>query len=182
LSDETAKQSTDQQEQSDVRSLKEQLAQEKKRSEELLVKLKYLQADFENYRKRADKERREVEEASVRGVVLKLLAVLDELGLAVENAKSGEGRMLLEGITMVHKNLITALESEGLQRIKAVGEPFDPRLHDAVEKVNGSSKEDMVVGEIRSGYTFRGQVIRPSMVKVELAMKAAKVEGAEKHE
>ena len=182
MSDETAKQSTDQQEQSDVRSLKEQLAQEKKRSEELLVKLKYLQADFENYRKRADKERREVEEASVRGVVLKLLAVLDELGLAVENAKSGEGRMLLEGIAMVHKNLITALESEGLQRIKAVGEPFDPRLHDAVEKVNGSSKEDMVVGEIRSGYTFRGQVIRPSMVKVELAMKAAKVEGAKKHE
>lgn len=158
------------------------LAQEKKRSEELLMKLKYLQADFENHRKRADKEMREVEEASVRGLVLKLLSVLDELGLATENAKSGKGGELLEGIKMVHKNLNAVLESEGLRKIKAVGEPFDPKVHEAVEKVEGSSKGDVVVGEIRPGYMFRGQVIRPSMVKVELASKVAKVEGAKKHE
>jgi molecular chaperone GrpE len=178
LSDEKVKQSTGPREEGAPSAAEALLAQEKKKGEELLMKLKYLQADFENYRKRTVKEMREVEDASVRNLVLKLLSVLDELGLAIQNAKPDEGGELLEGIRMVHKNLNAALESEGLRRISAVGEPFDPSLHEAVEKVEGSSQgDDVVVGEIRTGYTFRGQVIRPSMVKVELALKAAKVGG-----
>lgn len=182
MSDETAKQSVGRQAVSEDASPEALLAREKKKGEELLVKLKYLQADFENYRKRNDKEMREAEEASVRSLVLKLLSVLDELGLAIQNSKPVGGGSLLEGIKMVHKSLNAALESEGLRRIKAVGEPFDPRLHDAVEKVEGSSKGDVVIGEIRPGYTFRGQVIRPSMVKVELASKPTRAEEAKNHE
>ncbi len=150
------------------------LAEEKRRSEELLTRLKYLQADFENYRKRVEKEIKDVEEYSTRSLVASLLSVVDELELAVEHA-GGEkgGRDLKEGVRMVHKNLMSALESAGLKRIEAVGKPFDPGLHEAVEKVQGKSRgEDIVVEEVRSGYTFRGQVIRPSMVKVELATKA----------
>jgi molecular chaperone GrpE len=148
------------------------------KQEELLTRLKYLQADFENYRKRTEKEIRDAEEYSVRNLVVKLLSVLDELELAVEHSESGEGRAeLKEGVEMVHKNLMSALLSVGLKRIAAVGKQFDPVLHVAVEKTKGrSSGEDMVVEEVRPGYTFRGQVIRPSMVKVELATKTAQEE------
>ncbi len=158
----------------DVASSEVPLVQERKRNEDLLTRLKYLQADFENYRKRTEKEVRDVEEYSVRNLVVKLLSVVDELELAVGHAEAEDGRTeLREGVEMVHKNLMSALESVGLKRIAAVGKPFDPEFHEAVEKTRGkSSGGDMVVEEVRPGYTFRGQVIRPSMVKVELATKA----------
>jgi molecular chaperone GrpE len=160
----------DQDTEGDVAAL---LVDEKKRSEELLTRLKYLQADFENYRKRIEKEIKEVEEYSVRSLVLKLLSVVDELELAVEHAEAEKARSdLKEGVKMVRKNMMSALESAGLKRMEVVGKPFDPSLHEAAEKVQGkSSKEDIVVQEIRAGYTFRGQVIRPAMVKVELGTK-----------
>lgn len=147
----------------------EALERERKKNEELASKLRYLQADFENYRKRVDKEMENVKESSIRNLVLKLLSAVDELSLAIENARKDGNLELLEGIKMVHKNLVASLEAEGVERIPAVGEAFDPRLHEAVEKVHGSSGGDRVVGEVRPGYKFRGQVIRPSMVKVELA-------------
>jgi molecular chaperone GrpE len=154
--------------------LKEQLASERKKAEEHLTRLKYLQADFENYRKRMDKEMKEVEESSARGVATKLLGVLDELELAMEHSE-GEARAseLKEGVNMVYKKLDGTLASLGLKKIECVGKPFDPAFHEAVEKVQGKGSADIVVQEVRSGFTFRGQVLRPSMVKVELAAKAA---------
>lgn len=151
--------------------LKAALDEERKRNEEYLTRLKYLQADFENYRKRADKELRDTVDSSLRGLVTTLLSALDELELAIENTQKGEhsGEML-DGLKMVQKNLVSSLEAAGLSEIDCVGKPFDPSLHEAVEKVEGSSVEkDTVREEIRPGYTFRGRVIRPSMVKVELA-------------
>ncbi|MDA4125126.1 MAG: nucleotide exchange factor GrpE [Thaumarchaeota archaeon] len=164
--------------QADVTSSDGLVVQEGKQDEELLTRLKYMQADFENYRKRTEKELRDVEEASVRNLVVRLLSVVDELELAVEHSEGGSaGNELTEGVEMVHKNLVSALESVGLRRIVAVGKVFDPALHEAVEKTRGrSAGADIVVEEIRPGYTFRGQVIRPSMVKVELAKKAAQEE------
>jgi len=150
------------------------LIQEKRKNEELVTKLKYLQADFENYRKRTEKETREVEELSVRNLVLRLLSVLDELELAIQIAeKSSPKREVVEGLKMVHKNLSSTLEAEGLKKIEAVGKPFDPRLHEAVEKTEGKSGEAMVVDEIRKGFTFRNQLIRPTLAKVELGSEAA---------
>jgi molecular chaperone GrpE len=147
------------------------LSQEKRKNEEYLTRLKYLQADFENYRKRAGKELKDTVDSSLRGLVTTLLSTLDELELAIENARKGEHNgELLDGLKMVQKNLVSSLEAAGLSKIDCVGKPFDPSLHEAVEKVEGSSAEkDTVVGEIRPGYTFRGRVIRPSMAKVELA-------------
>jgi molecular chaperone GrpE len=150
----------------------ELLEQERKRNEELITKMKYLQADFENYRKRMEKEMRDVEELSVSGLVTRLLSVLDELELAVTNSeKTDQGQAVLDGIRMVYKNLSSALRAAGLKRIEAVGMPFDPKLHEAVETTQGSKDMSVVVEEIRSGYTFGGRVLRPSMVKVELASK-----------
>ena len=72
----------------------------------------------------------------------------------------------------------SALESEGLQRIKAVGEPFDPSAHEAVDKVQGKDNtEDKVLEELRKGYTFKGKVLRPSAVKVEMAARQEKAKG-----
>jgi len=154
-------------------ALKAQLAEGKGSDTELLNRLKYMQADFENYRKRTEKEMGEIEENSSKGLVLRLLSVLDELDLAVKHASDDASRTdLQEGIEMVRKNMYSALESSGLRRIDSVGKPFDPSKHEAVAKVQGSSLgPDVVVEELRTGYTFRGHVIRPSMVKVELGMK-----------
>lgn len=159
-------------------SLKAEFAGGKGHDTELLNRLKYMQADFENYRKRTEKEMREMEENSTKGLVIKLLSVLDELDLAVKHAKDDTGTTeLQEGIEMVQKNLYSELESAGLRKIEPVGKPFDPSQHEAVARVQGSSSgSDIVVEELRTGYTFRGHVIRPSMVKVELGMKE-QVEG-----
>lgn len=150
----------------------EDLNKERKKVEDLTVRLKYMQADLENLRKRADREVREAGEAPVKSLVGKLLVVLDELELASKHAEEDESGQLKEGIAMVRRNLSAALESVGVERIECVGRPFDPSLHEAVEKVEGGGDDDLVVEELRPGYMFRGQLLRPSMVKVQLAKSA----------
>ena len=160
---------------SQLEALRRELAEEKKRNEELLTRLKYMQADFENFRKRMDRELKEAGESLTKGLATKLLVVQDELDLAAKHAVTGtENGELKEGIGMVQKNLEAALESVGVERIEAIGKPFDPSIHEAVAKTQGDSDRDMVVEEVRPGFTFRGQLLRPSMVKVELASKPTK--------
>jgi molecular chaperone GrpE len=148
--------------------------QERTRGEDYLTRLRYLQADFENYRKRVDREIRDIEEFSTSSLIRKLLPVLDDLELATASAgKDTSSKGFLEGVTMVQKNLAGVLESEGLKAIDAVGKPFNPELHEAVERVDGkSNRQDTVVGEIRKGYILKDKVLRPSMVRVESAVKA----------
>lgn len=163
----------------DLAKLEKTLEEERKRNEEYLTSLRYLQADFENYRKRVDREIRELEEFSTLGLVRKLIPVLDDLDLAVASAGKAEDKGILEGVKMVQKNLNTALESEGLQRIKAIGEPFNPSTHEAVDKVQGNDSSDKVIEEMRKGYTFKGKVLRPSAVKVELAARREPAKGGQ---
>ena len=163
----------------EAETLRQELAEQKKLNGELLTRLKYAQADLENYRKRMDKELKDAGESVARGLLARLLVVQDELDLAVKHSEGKErgGDTVKEGITMVRGNLRTVLESAGLQRIEVVGKAFDPALHEAVEKVQGDSKgQDMVVEEVRPGFTFRGTLLRPAMVKVELAAKSAEEE------
>ena len=165
----------------DLARLEKTLEEERKRNEEYLTSLRYLQADFENYRKRVDREIRELEEFSTLGLVRKLIPVLDDLDLAVATAGKAEDKGILEGVKMVQKNLNSALESEGLHRIKAVGEPFNPSSHEAVDKVQGKDSSDKVIEEMRKGYTFKGKVLRPSAVKVELAARKEAAKGEQQH-
>ena len=162
----------------DTESLERELSEERKKNEELLTRLKYAQADLENYRKRMDKELKEAGESVTRSLVGRLLVVQDELDLAVKHVKGGPGGAeTMEGIAMVQRNLFSALRAAGVEKIEAVGRPFDPSVHEAVEKSQGSAQgPDMVVEEVRPGFLFRGQVLRPSMVKVELASRGAKEE------
>lgn len=151
------------------------LEEAERKNEQLATSLKYLQADFENYRKRTEKEMKDVEDFATSKLVIRLLSVLDELELAISNAEaSGEDGVLLDGIRMVYKSLGSTLEKEGLRKIEAVGKPFDPELHEAVEKVSGDGEgEPTVMEEIRKGFLFKNQVIRPSMVKVKLGSTGA---------
>lgn len=149
-------------------TLRKELLEERIRSKELLNRVRYAQADLENYRKRAEKEAADARDSAVKGLVGRLLVVLDELALAVEHAEAGgNSEDLSEGFRMVEKNLGAALESVGVERIEALGKPFDPAQHEAVEKTEGSGPgEEVVVEELRAGYTLKGQVLRPSMVRV----------------
>lgn len=159
----------------DLKRLERSLDDERRRNEELMTSFRYLQADFENYRKRVDREIRELEDFSTVGLVKKLIPVLDDIDLAVATAAKSEDKGLLEGVKMVQKSLGSALESEGLRKIDAVGQPFDPSSHEAVDKVQGTDNpSDIVVEEMRKGYTFKGKVLRPSAVKVKVAGRAEK--------
>jgi molecular chaperone GrpE len=98
--------------------------------------------------------------------------VLHELELATAARQKEDDSAIAEGIAMVLKNLTAALEAEGLRRIEAIGKTFDPKLHEAVDNVDANRVgDDIVVEEIRKGYTFRHRLLRPSLVKVEVGMK-----------
>jgi molecular chaperone GrpE len=153
-----------------VANLQKQLDAEKKRSEEHLTRLKYAQADFENLKKRFDRQADEVRTYCTERIVLQLLDVVDELELAVKTGEtSTDGRALLEGVKMTLKKLRKVLEQEGVSPIECEGKTFDPAKHNAVETVEREGVKGCIVGEeVRKGYTMKNRVIRPSIVKVEV--------------
>ena len=96
-----------------------------------------------------------------------LLVVVDELELGLEKAREGDNSpALVEGISMVLKRFQGLLAKEGVIRIEGVGSKFDPSLHEAALKVPSEKEEGTIIEEIRSGYTLKGRVLRPSIVKV----------------
>ncbi|MCK5592918.1 nucleotide exchange factor GrpE, partial [Candidatus Bathyarchaeota archaeon] len=101
-------------------------------------------------------------------LIVNLLNVIDELELALHSGRETENKQsILEGVEMTLRKMSSALEQEGLAKIKAVGETFDPGLHEIVMKVSTKEHdENVVIEEVRTGYMFRGKVIRTSIVKV----------------
>ena len=156
-------------------NFEEQLESEKKRSDDYLTRLKYLQADLENLKKRFDKETEHVKNYCNERLVVNLLDIVDELELAVKNGEISipptEG--LLEGVEMTLKKLRKVLEQEGVSPIEnPEGKAFDPTLHNAIAVVERDDVADSTVKEeIRKGYTMRGKVIRPTIVKVAIKPK-----------
>ena len=140
---------------------------------ELKNSLARRQADFENYRKRVDRERSETYNRVVADLAAKLLPVSDNLKRAleteasVEASESDEFRHFLSGVDLVWKQLNGVLEAFGVKPIDAVGQPFDPHLHEAVvTEATDEYEADTVIQEIRSGYKIGDKLIRPSLVKV----------------
>ena len=148
--------------------LKEALEREKERADEYLNRLKYLQADFENYQKRVRREQEELVKHGSEQLIVKLLGVVDDLERAIEASKNSSGKeVLVSGVEMVLKQLQAALAEEGLSQIEAVGKPLDPELHEAVTTVETDQcPENIIVRVLRKGYSLNGKVIRPSMVEV----------------
>jgi molecular chaperone GrpE len=153
----------------------QQLEKEKKRSEEYLTRLKYLQADFENLKKRTDRQMEEAKKYGAERLVIQLLDVQDELELALKTAKSADSAQpLIEGVQMTLKKLRKVLEQEGISHIDCEeGKAFDPSCHHAVSAEERDNVETcVIVEEVRKGYKMKEKVIRPSIVKV--AVKSSK--------
>ena len=131
------------------------------------------QADFENYRKRIERERHELNNRVVADVAKKLLPVLDNLTRALdaersmEASESPEFRHFLHGVELISKQLNDVLESFGIQTIPSVGERFDPHVHEAVVSEPSDEYEpDTVIEEMSRGYRIGDRLLRPAMVKV----------------
>jgi len=133
--------------------------------DEYLAHLQRTQAEFDNYRKRMLRDQTAHLERATAGLIEQLLPVLDAFELALGSAGSDAER-LRKGVELVYGELLGALEKAGLERIEAHGKPFDPEEHEAVMHVEDESGEPGVRDVVRSGYRFKGRVLRPAMVKV----------------
>jgi molecular chaperone GrpE len=133
--------------------------------DEYLAHLQRTQAEFDNYRKRMLRDQTTHLERATAGLVEQLLPVLDSFELALGSGGTDVER-LRKGVELVYGELLGALEKAGLQRIEALGKPFDPEEHEAVMHVEDDGGEPGVRDVVRSGYRFKGRVIRPAMVKV----------------
>ena len=151
------------------------LEAEKKRSEDYLTRLKYLQADFENFKKRSDRQIEEAKKYCTERLVTQLLDVQDELEMALKTSQTADSaKSLIEGVQMTLKKLRKVLEQEGVTPIECeAGKVFNPACHHAVSAAERDDVEACVVTEeVRKGYKMKDKVIRPSIVKV--AIKSSK--------
>ena len=149
----------------DVAALKQALAEEKARAETNLANWQRAQADFINYKRWAEQEKEETIKFANEVLMLNLLPILDDLERAFASVPERLAKFSwVDGIRLIERKLRATLEAQGLSPIKALGEPFDPHLHEAVRQDRG--KEGIVVEEVQRGYKFRDRVIRPSKVVV----------------
>jgi len=151
-----------------------------KERDEYLTALQHLQADFENYRKRVTRQQEELSARAAGSLVAKLLPVLDAFDLAAAHLAApgpgGEPSVESQALTQARALLVDALAKEGLERVDEVGVVFDPVVHDAVAHApagegdgaepGGADGEVTVDDVLRAGYRWRGQVLRPAMVRV----------------
>lgn len=136
--------------------------------EELTDRLKRNMAEFDNYRKRTEKEKAQMYEIGARDVIEKILPIVDnfERGFAAVSEEEKESPFV-QGMDKVYKQLMTTLEEIGVKPIEAVGNEFDPNLHNAVMHAEDEEYgENIVSDEFQKGYTYRDTVVRHSMVKV----------------
>lgn len=136
-------------------------------AEELNNKYLRLYADFENYRKRANKDKEELMRYGNESLLYELLPAIDNLELAMKHASRDVNSGLVQGVEVTLKELQRTLEKFGLTRIEAEGRPFDPAIHHAMSRVERMDMpEQMVAEEFRAGYRYRDKVLRPSLVAV----------------
>jgi molecular chaperone GrpE len=133
---------------------------------DLFDRLARLQAEFENYRKRSARENSEYRDFAVSEAARALLPVIDNFSLALKNA-SAKPEDLRKGVELIHKQLQDVLQKLNVERINAEGEPFDPRVHEAIEMVESDAAPDHhVLEELQPGYRIKGRLLRPAMVRV----------------
>lgn len=148
-----------------VKELKQALDEEKAKADKYLANWQRSEADLINYRKRVEQEREETIKFANADLVMSMLPVLDDMERAFASIPHTLAKQdWVNGFKMIERKLRSALEAYGVSEIKAEGEPFDPRFHEAVRY--GKGKEGMVVEVIRKGYKLNDRVIRPAMVVV----------------
>ena len=145
---------------------KEETCEEAKEDEDLNTKYLRLMADFQNYKKRTEKQKSEIHAYANEKIVLKLIEVMDNFERAL-GADASEGDGFKQGIEMIFKQLSDVLTDAGVKEIEAESTVFDPNFHNAVMMEDTDKVESGMVSEVlQKGYTLNGKVIRPAMVKV----------------
>ena len=123
------------------------------------------QADFENYRKRAERDRSDFLQFAGMEFARELLPILDDFERALKT--EGADPAYAKGIALIYTRLFEALKKMGLEPMDTMGKTFDPNLHQAVERVEtGEAEDQSILGEFQKGYNFKGRLLRPAMVKV----------------
>lgn len=152
----------------ELQSVKEELRKAKESSEDSLNKLKYLMADFDNYRKQMERQAASKSESAKAELLLKFLNIRDDYLRALSVAKQSKSEpVVIEGLEGILKNIDSLLASEGVREIETVGTPFDPNVHDAIaHSVRDDVEENIVTAEIRKGYMLNSKVLRPSLVEI----------------
>ena len=155
-------------EDSTVKKLKEEINNLKDKNEELTDKFTRLVAEFDNYKKRTDKEYISLIQNANEKLITEILPVIDDLERSLAHLnEENDFNIMLEGFQLIHKNLTTLLEKQGLKTMKSVGEEFDPEKHDALMQVeNKDFKSNHIVDEHLKGYLYKDKVIRHAQVIV----------------
>jgi molecular chaperone GrpE len=153
----------------ELESVKSELRKAKESSESSLNKMKYLMADFDNYRKQMEKQVASKAESIKAELLLKFLNIRDDYlrALSVARQSKSEHIVVIEGLEGILKNIDSLLASEGVREIEAIGTPFDPNVHDAIAySARDDLAENTVTAEIRKGYMLNGRVLRPTLVEI----------------
>lgn len=152
----------------ELQSVKGELKKAKESSDSSLSRLKYLMADFDNYRKQMERQAASKAESAKAELLLKFLNIRDDYLRALSVAKQAKTEaVVIEGLEGILKNIDSLLASEGVMEIETVGTPFDPNVHDAIaHSVRDDVEENIVTDEIRKGYMLNSKVLRPSMVEI----------------
>jgi molecular chaperone GrpE len=151
---------------SDFEGLKKQLDEAAAKAAENLDGWQRAVAEFQNYRKRTERDNENLHTGMKGDILRKILPVLDDLERALQNRPTDSGPWV-SGIELIQKKLSTLLEAEGLQRIEAVGQPFDPNFHEAISHEPSENVESgHVISVTQNGYMLGERVIRPATVRV----------------
>jgi molecular chaperone GrpE len=155
-------------------AIDERIAKLEAEKEDLRKTLIHRQADFENFRKRVERERHEESRRATGHLIQQLLPVLDTFERALAAHEDPAYAEYRKGVELIYKQLWESLAKQGLERIEAQGKQFDPHIHQAIERVETGEHEDgTVIDVLQPGYIFHGRVLRPATVRVAAAPEAA---------
>ena len=160
-----------------VAKLEASLKEKTQLEETYLSQLKYAQADLENLQKHVQKRVTESVTREKMKLITQILTIAEEADIVLNEAMKGKNSILLEGIEMVNKKLWKIITCEGLCPITAIGKPFDPNVHEAIQEIETCDyPEGMVIEEIKKGYLLNGKVFRPCLVKVTCSSRLQNIE------
>lgn len=150
---------------SEIEDLNKQIEEKDHKIDDYFSQMQRLQADFENYKRRSEKDIDSFRKYANEGLIIKLIDTYEDLERALKSSEDGES--LKEGVELIYKNLKKVLEKEGLEEIPTTGEKFDPFKHEALMTENNEDYESGVVTEeLAKGYALKSKVIKCAMVKV----------------
>jgi len=148
----------------EIKELKLALEEEKEKARTNLANWQRSQADFSNYKRRIEQEKEETAKYAGSHIIKALLPFLDDLQIALSSAPAESADSWVNGFKLIEKKFLLSLENQGVSIIKAEGEPFDPRFHEAIRQESG--EEGIIIREVQRGYMFYDRILRPSRVVV----------------